>query len=491
MSSYANDPIYQRTAAEIAAEMAAASAPIERAIAGTQADEQRALSGIGNLFSGLQPQVEESTRWVGQQYDQAMTAEQGIYSAANQRLAQMREQRATDAQKMAQMMGGPVAVGEFTAGVEPNQQYYAQTGAGQLLHSLALAQAGKQEAAAFSGKVFPLLRTEQEADARATFGKRIADLRGSLSDLQASKTSSINSRFFERQKAEREYELDKQTMELNKVKADRDWKATLKSLAQDNAKLKLAQAESRRADSILTGKYKGKTTQAATAQAAQIAQSKRDAKLREKEINASIQNMSANQRLEAQRLGLSERELAAKIWDMNNTGQLKKVEMSNNQRQLAMEIIDQATNPAQGKAIKQTLMTEVDRMTALTNKKAFGVQEKNPQTGKMETHYYLDRTVQVPGASIPSVQDPAKLYELLVGFQIPPKMAEKMVETKLGIGENFVPGKVKYTRAEMQSMPFSQLRGVAVKLGYQVKGDATRKKLISYVASRVGKAAKK
>jgi len=482
MSSYANDPLYQQTAAEIAAEMAAASAPIERAIAGTQADQERALSGIGNLFSGLQPQVEESTRWVGQQYDQAMTAEQGIYSAANQRLAQMREQRATDAQKMAQMMGGPVAVGEFTAGVEPNQQYYAQTGAGQLLHSLALAQAGKQEAAAFSGKVFPLLRTEQEADARATFGKRIADLRGSLSDLQASKTSSINSRFFDRQKAEREYELSKQEMELSKVKADRDWKATLKSLAQDNARIKLAQAESRRAESILTGKYKGKTTQAAQAQAATIAQNKKDAKLREKEINASIQNMTANQKLEAQRLGLSERELGVRMWEMQNTAKLKQVQLGNEQRELAMNIVDQAMSPSKGKSIKQTVVTEVDRMTALTNKKAYGI--KDPQTGQM--HYYLDRSVEVPGSSIPAVQDPAKLYEILVGFQIPPQMAEKLVETKLG-APTFDPGKVKYTRQEMQGMPFSQLRGVAVRLGYQPKGNATRKALVNYVASRVNK----
>jgi len=486
MSSYAQDPIYQRTAAEVAAEMAAASAPIERAIAGTQADQDKALAGIGNLFSGLQPQVEESTRWVGQQYDQALTAETGIYQAANQRLAQMREQRATDAQKMAQMMGGPVAVGEFTAGVEPNQQYYAQTGAGQLLHSLALAQAGKQEAAAFSGKVFPLLRTEQEADARSVFGKRIADLRGSLSDLQASKTSSINSRFFERQKAEREYELSKQEMELKRISADRDWKATLKSLAQDNAKLKLAQAESRRADSILTGKYKNKPTQAAIGQAAQIAQNKRDAKLREKEINANISNMTANQRLEAQRLGLSARELAVRTWEMQNTGKLKAVELGNNQRELAMNIIDQAISPSQGKAIKQTVVTEVDRMTALTNKKAYGVTVKNPVTGQDETHYYLDRQVQLPGSSVPAVQDPAKLYEILVGFQIPPKMAEKLVETKLG-APNFEPGKVNYSRSEMQSMPFSQLRGVAMSLGYQPKGNATRKALVNYVASRVNK----
>ncbi len=484
MSSYAQDPIYQRTAAEIAAEMAAAAAPIERQIGQAQIDQEGALAKIGNTFGQLQPYVEGATQWVGQQYDTAMQAEQGIYQAANQRLADMRAQRAGDAQKMAQMIGGPVAVGDFTAGVEPAQQYYAQSGGGQLLHSLDMAQAGKQEAAAFSGKVFPMLRTEQEADVRSTFAKNIASLRGQLSDLQAQKTSAVNSRYFERQKAEREYELSKQEMQLNKVKADRDWKATLKSLAQDNAKLKLAQAESKRAESVLTGKYNKKPTQAAIEQMARIKQAKVDAALRNKEINASIQNMTASQKLEAQKMGLSERELAARVWDMQNTAKLKSVELGNNQRQLAMEIVDQAISPTKGKSIKQTVTTEVDRLTALTNKKAYAIPAEQSPDGKV--HYMVDRDVTIPGSSIPGVQDPEKLYEILVGYQIPPSMAEKIVENKLG-APDFEPGKTNYTKAEMTNMPFSQLRGVAIQLGYRPKGDATRKKLISYVASRVNK----
>jgi len=482
MSSYQQDPIYQRTAAEVAAEMAAMAAPIERQIGQAGADQEAALAKIGNLFGQLQPSVENATRWVGENYDRALSAEGGIYQAANQRLADMRAQRATDAQKMAQMVGGPVAVGEFTAGVEPNQQYYAQSGGGQLLHSLALAEAGKQEAAAFSGKVFPLLRTEQEADTRATYAKQISALRGQLSDLQAQKTTSINSRFFDRQKAEREYELSKQEMELKKVSADRDWKATLKSLAADNARLKLAQAESRRAESVLTGKFKGKPTQSAVNQAASISQAKKDAKLREKEINASIQNMTANQRAEATRLGLSARELAIKEWDMRNTSKLKAVELGNAQRELAMNLVDAAISPEQKKAVKQTVVTEVDRMTALTNKKAYA--QVDPATG--ETRYFLDRSVEVPAAAIPGVSDPQKLYEVLVGFQIPSGMAEKIVETKLGAPQ-FEPGKLDYSKSEMKTMPFAQLRGVAVQLGYRPTGKATRNKLMKYVASRINK----
>jgi hypothetical protein len=484
MSSYANDPVYQRTAAEVAAEIAAASAPIERQIGQAQADQAGALQRIGNTFGALQPSVEGATQWVGQQYDQALGAEQSIYQAANQRLADMRAQRAGEAQRMAQMMGGPVAVGEFTAGVEPQQQYYAQSGAGQLLHSLGMAEAGKQEAAAFSGKVFPLLRTEQEADVTSSFAKQISELRGKLGDLQSQRTSAINSRFFDRQDAERKYQLDVKQQQLDKVKADRDWKATLKSLAADSARLKLAQAESKRADAVLTGKYKNKPTQAAISTAAQIANDKKQTKLREREINATVTNMTANQRIEAQKLGLSERELAARIWDMQNTSKLKAVQLGNDQRELAMNIIDQAVSPTPGKAIKQTVVTEVDRLTALTNKKAYTIPAEQSPDGK--THYLIDREVQVPGTSIPAVQDPEKLYEILVGFQIPPSMAEKLVETKLG-APSFTPGKTNYSKSEMASMPFSQLRGVAVQLGYTPKGDATRKKLMSYVASRVNK----
>lgn len=484
MSSYANDPIYQRTAAEVAAEIAAASAPIERQIGQAETDQAGALAKVGNMFSQLQPSVEASTQWVGQQYDTAMQAEQGIYQAANQRLADMRNQRASDAQRMAQMIGGPVAVGEFTAGVEPAQQYYAQSGGGQLLHSLDMAQAGKQEAAAFSGKVFPLLRTEQEADVRNTFAKQIGELRGKLGDLQAQRTSAINSRFFDRQEADRKYQLDVKQQQLDKVKADRDWKATLKSLAADSARLKLAQNESKRADAVLTGKYKGKTTQAAISASAQIANDKKQTALRAKEITATVNNMTASQKLDAQKLGLSERELAARIWDMHNTSKLKATQLGNDQQTLAMNIIDQAISPTPGKAIKQTVVTEVDRITALTNKKAYTIPAEQSPDGK--THYLIDREVTVPGTNIPAVQDPEKLYEILVGFQIPPNMAEKLVETKLG-APSFEPGKVNYSKSEMASMPFSQLRGVAVSLGYTPKGDSTRKKLMSYVASRVNK----
>jgi len=146
-----------------------------------------------------------------------------------------------------------------------------------------------------------------------------------------------------------------------------------------------------------------------------------------------------------------------------------------------MNLVDAAISPEQKKAVKQTVVTEVDRMTALTNKKAYA--QVDP-TGK--TRYFLDRTIEVPAAAIPGVSDPQKLYEVLVGFQIPSSMAEKIVETKLG-APTFEPGKLDYSPSEMKTMPFAQLRGVAVQLGYRPTGKATRNKLMKYVASRIKK----
>jgi len=167
---------------------------------------------------------------------------------------------------------------------------------------------------------------------------------------------------------------------------------------------------------------------------------------------------------------------------MRNTSKLKAVQLGNEQRELAMNLVDAAISPQQKKAVRQTVVTEVDRMTALTNKKAYA--QVDPATG--ETRYFLDRSVEVPAAAIPGVSDPQKLYEVLVGFQIPPGMAEKIVETKLGAPQ-FEPGKLDYSKADMKTMPFAQLRGVAVQLGYRPTGKATRNKLMKYVASRIKK----
>ena len=473
MSSYMNDPLYQQVVQQVNEELASQTLPYQQQIQNLAGQEQATLGKIGEMFSGLQPYVSGAAEQVQANYNAGLQAQQSIYQAANQRLADMRAQRAADAQRMAQQTGGPVAVGEFTQGVDPAQQYYIQSGAGELLHALGGAQAGVQQAQAFAGQVFPLLRTEQEADARSSFAKQRTELQQQIDQLRTQRSSTISQRFFDRQQQERQYQLDKANLELDKIKSNRDWKATLKSLKLDAARVQLAKDEGKRAAKTLKMQQ--------TESTAGIKQKNKELKQRDQEITNQVKQFTAGQKLEAKKLGLSERELAAKIWDMHNRGKITAQSKVDEQRKLAMELIDQATNPSEDKTVSQTVTTEVDRTTALLNKKAYGIKGADGQM-----HYYLDRSVAIPASQVPPVQDPQKLYNMLIGYGTPAKMAEKLVEAKLN-APTFQPGKLDYSKQEMQQMGFSQLRGVAMQMGFKPQGTSTRKQLIRYVSSRLAR----
>jgi hypothetical protein len=187
--------------------------------------------------------------------------------------------------------------------------------------------------------------------------------------------------------------------------------------------------------------------------------------------------MTAQDKLAAREMGLSEKEFAVKSWELGQQSKVNAQKLAVEQRRAAMEIVDAAMNPGSGKTIKQTVTTEVDQQTAILNKKAYSI--KGPD-GK--THYFLDRSVELPANQIPAIQDPQKLFNLLTGYRIPPKMAENIVESRLGVPE-FEPGKLKYSGKELKAMGFSQLRGVAIQLGFKPdpKTPRTRKYLVNYV----------
>jgi hypothetical protein len=486
MSSYAQDPIYQQVAQQVADEIAAAGAPIQGQINLLGQQEEAAQQQVGKTFDSLLPYVQGAAQGVQQGYASALTSQQAIYDAANQRLADMQAQRANQAQEMAQKIGGPVALGEFTAGVTPDQEFYARAGAGDLLHALGTAQAGNQAAQQFAGQVFPMLRTEEQADIRNQYSSQRAQLQNQLAGLQSGRTAAVNERYFQRQQQEHQYQLDLAQQQLDTLKSNRDWQATLRSLKNDEARINLAKQESKRADALqkaqLTGKYKGKPTLEAKSTTAQINQHNKELRLRAKEITANINHMTRADKIEAQQLGLSAQQYAARLWDMKNTAALNAQKMTMEKQRVGMEVIDAALNPGQNKEIEQTVTTEVDRTTALLNKKAYA--QVDPVTGK--THYFLDRTVKVPASQIPPVQDPQKLYDMLVGYGTPDKMARALISAKLDT-TNFTPGKIDYNKGQLQAMPFSQLRGVAMRLGFRPQGTSTRKQLVKYVSSRVAK----
>lgn len=463
MTPQTMDQLQKLAQSQVNAEVGGQITPLQSNIDALNASQQAAGQKMETMFGTLLPYVSNAARDVAAAHDNAVQSEQSIFNTAQANLAQLRAQRAQSAQTLAQQMGGPVALGEFTAGVEPSQEYLASVAPGALLHSLALGEAGNQEAQAFAGKVFPLVRTEQQANLDNYFNTQKKSLQDQINQLQASKSGLVNSRLNDLQKQERDFQLQKTQQQLDRLKADRDWQATKRTLKNDDARLRIAQDEAANQTASTTGvdPRTGKKTVAA------------------REIEANIAHMSASDRLAARQLSLSEREYATRQYQLKQAGKLAAAKTSTVQQQLAMEIIDQATNPQPGKSMTQTVTTEIDPSQAILNKKAYGVKGADGQT-----HYYVDRTVTIPGPTSVPIQDPQRLYEMLLGYKIPPKMASKLVKSKLGTPD-FAPGKTNYTAKQLAGMPFSEMRGVAIQLGFRPdpKNPRTKKQLIQYIVS--------
>lgn len=444
--------------------------PLNQQLSGVQQSQATAADNMGKLFGGLMPYVQGSAQQVAAGHAAAQEAEQGIFSSAQQNLANLARQRAQEAQTLAQQIGGPVSSGTFTEGVTPNQQYLGAVGPGALLHSLALGEAGNQEAQAFAGKVFPLVQTEQQAQLTNYFEKQKADIQANIAQLKASKTGLVNARMTELQQKERDYQLQRAQQNLEKVKAAHDWTATKRTLKNDDARLSIAQQEAANQRAGLTGKINGKPTQQA------------------KELTANIKHMTAQDKAQARQLGLSEKEFAQRQVQLKASGKLAKQKLDTNQQQLAMSIIDQATNPKPGATMSQTVTTEVDASNAILNKKAYAVNVPKDAAHPKGVAYFIDRTVTVPGATNVPMQDPQRLYELLIGYKIPPAMAQKLVTSRLGTTD-FKPGKVNYTVSQLKGMPFSEMRGVAIQLGFRPdpKHPMTKAQLIAYIKRARGK----
>src|SRR5262245_24705199 len=124
MSSYADlpnlpapqsdDALRKTAASQVDLEINQAVAPIQSQITTAQGRETKSLQQVGAMFDALQPVVSQGATAVQNSYDQAMQQQQQIFSQAQANLQNLRGNRAQDAQQMSQMIGGPVALDEWT-----------------------------------------------------------------------------------------------------------------------------------------------------------------------------------------------------------------------------------------------------------------------------------------------------------------------------------------------------------------------------------------
>src|SRR5215467_2160589 len=158
------DELTNLAGSQIDSEVGAQEAPLNQQISDLQGRETNSLQKLGDMFGTLMPYVQGAAGAVQDSYNTAFQAQQSIFNTAMQRMNQMKQDRAQQAQTMAQEVGGPVAVGEFTASALAPSEELSMTAPNNLTHALANAEAGVQEANAFSGRVFPLVQTEQTAN---------------------------------------------------------------------------------------------------------------------------------------------------------------------------------------------------------------------------------------------------------------------------------------------------------------------------------------
>jgi len=445
--SVSDDTLRTQAASQVDASIKASTDPLYRQQSDLQGRETQAIGQIGGMFDQLQPVVEGEAGAVQSSYDAANQASQSIFEAAQQRMDQLRQQRANEAQTLSQQIGGPVAVNEFTAAVDPDQTALASIAPNSLLHGLANAQAGTQQARAFSERVFPAMRTEQIANARNTFESQIDDLRKQIDSITSQRGTLIDQKLTDLQTAQKDWDLKQAQLKLDQLKADRDWEATKRQLHNDDIRLKISQKQFGLSEAGVTGKYQGRTT----VQAAKIA---------------------ADTKLAARRMNLSVAQYNDLVRHRLVTESQGNQRITNAAQKNAMAIIDKVTGRTNG-------ALNMNKHIELTPAQAHHLMRSNPNIyavhKKDGIHYYYDKTVHLSPEQAErtygsGIKDPQGLYDTLIGAGIPRSMALQTVRAKTQIS-NFTPGQhVQYTRDDLGKIAdrsFNELKGIAVQLGYK------------------------
>lgn len=235
--------IQNAVTSEVAAEIEQQISPLQDLVNQTQTGEQSAVDKLNQLYGTVQPSVENATRNLQSGFDQTIGFEKGIFDATQARLSAIRQQAGAAAQALSQQLGVQVPVSLFDMGALTEQGIGLAQGAGSLLTAQGLRDASLAEAEAFSGRVFPLMRTEAERDTRAQFETQIASLKKQIATIQSTRPGLINERVRQRLVEDRNYQLQK-------VQAQRDWALAKYSSNLEDRKVKEAIAARKSADAL-------------------------------------------------------------------------------------------------------------------------------------------------------------------------------------------------------------------------------------------------
>jgi hypothetical protein len=176
---------------------------------------QRALDNMNTLFKGLGQYNQDAIGSLGQFGQQAGELQNQAYQQAQSRLDQFRQQRAADAQALAQQTGGPVPISAFTEGVDPGSVRSSSAG-GALMGAIGAGQDQLAEMGRFSTEVFPLVQAEESKSTQQNFEDSINAVQSEIASLKGQRGSMANKRYNDLLAQERDYQIAGGTLGLNK-----------------------------------------------------------------------------------------------------------------------------------------------------------------------------------------------------------------------------------------------------------------------------------
>jgi hypothetical protein len=469
------DQIVAKSEADAAAQIQGQNAPLQ-AREKTLGGQQTAAAGaITKEFSGLMPYVAGSAQRVGQAYGGALSAEQQIFQAAGQRMNQLKQSQAAEAQQLAQQMGGPVATGDFTKAMEPYESVMGSQAAGSMLHTLGMGQAGVQEAEQFAGQVFPALQTEQVANSDNFYKNQIKDLQNQIDANLSGKSALVGKEQSDLLASERAFRQQQLQTAMAKQQAKREWKVQQQQIRASKLSGKLSQGAAKRAG-ISLGLQEHASVRADKAQA------------------ASIAHMSRADQLAAERLGLSKAEFYQRVQHANQTAKQGAAKVSDSIQKDAISLVQAAMGG--GKPVSRTYRAYVPG--------AAGKNKFHPPSGaywddKKGQYYRIGHETMTAsewqqqtgegGDAQHPITDPNRLYDYMRGSlpQLGRKHTINLIRAQTGM-KNWKPGqKTSYSGHDLQVMPISELKGLARIYGMPKVGGAktTRQMLVDFILGNV------
>jgi hypothetical protein len=395
-------------ASQAQTEISGQTAPLESQIPGLQSKETNAVGDIKSMFGSILPYSEAAAQNLQGAYTTAEGQQMAIFQAANQQMNDLANSRAQEAQSLAQQMGGPVAVGEFTSSMGYEPQALANLGAGQMLHTLGYGLADVGYANAFAGRVLPLVQTEQTAQAKQYYENQITDLQKQIATIKATKGTLTNSKLADLMTQERTFQLQKAQQALDKIKASHDWQATRRTLAQEDKRIKITQNQWKLQESQATGTYKGKQT------------------IQSQQLAIEERKLTDAEKQQAAALGMSNKEFAFRKQQLAVQSKLASQKLGITQKATWAAYLDAAVTGQPGKSVSQSVPVPVPATAAQLGKVKGAYPDPNSPTG-----YSQLITQTSPIGQISPIRDPNQLVDFLVAHEVPKKTAVAMVQARL------------------------------------------------------------